>query len=151
MAEETTPTPETKKPAAAAKPAAAKKPKEPAIEDKPFTEFMEQHFVPALKETLAKLGLEDIELRFANEPLPIAGANEQCWQVIGKWQNGKRQFNLYFLDEDINGKKAFSCSTNGARPSIIESFMIDERKATLDLLIMYTLQRLNGQKWLTRN
>ncbi|MDJ0637113.1 MAG: DUF2996 domain-containing protein [Xenococcaceae cyanobacterium MO_188.B29] len=29
--------------------------------------------------------------------------------------------------------------------------MIDERRVTLDLLVLYTLQRLNGQKWLTRN
>lgn len=164
MAEETKPTPETpasdeakaatpKPPAAEKPPAAAKKPKEPAIEDKPFTEFMQQHFTPALKEALAKQGLEDVELKFAKEKLPLAGANssEQCWQVIGNLQKGKRQFNLYFVDEDINGKKAFSCSTNGGVPSIIESFMIDERKSTLDLLLMYTLQRLNGQKWLSRN
>ena len=147
MSEETTPTPKPlEKPAAA-----PKKPKEPAIEDKPFTEFMEQHFTPALKEALTKQGLEDVELKFAKEKLPVVGVSEQCWQVIGKWQNGQRQFNLYFPDEDINGKKAFSCSTNGGRPSIIESFMIDERKAPIDLLLMYTLQRLNGQKWLTRN
>jgi hypothetical protein len=167
MAEETTPTPETQKPeetqaeakaakskpAAAEKPAAAKKPKEPAIEDKPFTEFMQQHFTPALKEALANQGIQDVELKFAKEKLPLAGAkaDEQCWQVIGNWQNGQRQFNLYFLDENINGKKAFSYSNYGAKPSIIESFMIDERKATLDLLLLYTLQRLNGQKWLSRN
>jgi 3-oxoacyl-ACP reductase-like protein len=159
MAEETKPTPETpasdeakaatpKPPAAEKPPAAAKKPKEPAIEDKPFTDFMQQHFTPALKEALAKQGLEDVELKFAQEKLPLAGAksSEQCWQIIGNLQKGKRQFNLYFVDEDINGKKA-----NGGVPSIIESFMIDERKSTLDLLLMYTLQRLNGQKWLSRN
>jgi hypothetical protein len=103
---------------------------------------------------LTKQGLEDVELTFKKEALPIeVGANptEQYWQVNGAWQGGKRQFNLYFLTEDINGQKAFSCADNGAKPSIIESFMIDERKSTLDLMVLYTLQRLNGQKWLARN
>ncbi|MGB7522351.1 MAG: DUF2996 domain-containing protein, partial [Spirulinaceae cyanobacterium] len=70
---------------------------------------------------------------------------------IGKWQGGKRQFNLYFLDEDIKGQKGFSCASNGASPSTIESFMIDERRVNLPLLVMYTVQRLNGQKWLAKN
>jgi Protein of unknown function (DUF2996) len=138
------------KPAAAK---AAKKPKEPAIEDKPFTEFIEKDFTPALQEALTKQGLEDVELKFVKQALPMAGVNsgEQCWQLTGNLLNGKRQFNLYFLNEDINGKKAFSYATNGTKPSTIESFMIDERKVTMDLLLLYTLQRLNGQKWLTRN
>lgn len=29
--------------------------------------------------------------------------------------------------------------------------MIDERKINLDLLLLYTVQRLNGQKWLVMN
>lgn len=151
MAEENKPNPESAP--AAAKAPAAKKAKKPKLEDKPFSEFIEQHFTPSLKEAFSQEGLEDIELTFAKQGLPIAGANpdEQCWQVIGKWQQGQRQFNLYFLDEDISGKKAFSSATSGGKPSTIESFMIDERRVTLDLLVLYTLQRLNGQKWLTRN
>ena len=155
MAEENKPNPEStqSEKKAAAKPPAAKKAKKPKLEDKPFTEFIEQHFTPSLKEAFSKEGLEDIELTFTKQGLPIAGANpdEQCWQVIGNWQEGQRQFNLYFLDEDISGKKAFSYATSGGKPSTIESFMIDERRVTLDLLVLYTLQRLNGQKWLTRN
>jgi hypothetical protein len=71
--------------------------------------------------------------------------------VVGSWKNGQRQFNIYFPDEDINKQKAFSWATNGAKPSTVESFMIDERKVTLDLIVFYTMQRLNAQKWLTRN
>lgn len=154
MMEETTPTPETPteaKPAKATPP--AKKPKEPAVEDKPFTEFIEQNFTPTLKEALARQGIKDIELNFSQDKLPITGMglDTPCWQLTGDWYDGKRQFNIYFLDEDINGQKAFSYSTNGAKASTIESFMIDERKVTLDLMVMYTLQRLNGQKWLSRN
>ncbi|GFE70247.1 DUF2996 domain-containing protein [Chroococcus sp. FPU101] len=143
------------KPAEAAgeKPAAAKKPKAPAIEDKPFTEFIEQHFIPALKEAIAKKGISDVEVSFKKEPLPIAGlsTNEQYWQVKGNLEAGTRQFNLYFFDEDINGKKAFSYAVNGLKPSTLESFMIDEKKAPLDLLLLYTMQRLNAQKWFSGN
>jgi hypothetical protein len=154
MAEETTPKAEAKQPAAVAqKPAAAKKPKAPALEDKPFPEFIEQDFLPVLKEALAKQGIESVELTFVTEKLPLGAgsAGETYPQVVGKWQGGKRQFNLYFLDGNIAGKKAFSCSSSGLPPSTLESFMIDERKVTLDLLLLYTLQRLNGQKWLARN
>lgn len=155
MAEENKPNTESSKSGntAAAKPPAAKKAKKPKLEDKPFSEFIEQHFTPSLKEAFGKEGLEDMELTFTKQGLPIAGANpdEQCWQVIGNWQQGQRQFNLYFLDEDISGKKAFSYATGGGKASTIESFMIDERRVTLDLLVLYTLQRINGQKWLTRN
>ena len=129
------------------------KAKKPSPEDKPFPEFIEQEFIPALKEAFTQQGIEDMELNFVKEKLSITGAssNEPCWQVIGNWQNGQRQFNLYFLDEDIKGQKAFSHATSGSQPSTIESFMIDERRVNLDLLVLYTLQRLNGQKWLVRN
>ena len=36
-------------------------------------------------------------------------------------------------------------------PSIVESFLIDEKKTTLPLLISRVLQRLNGQKWIGAN
>ncbi|BBA79531.1 hypothetical protein RGRSB_1034 [cyanobacterium endosymbiont of Rhopalodia gibberula] len=144
MAEETTPN---------AKPTAKKKEKPPALEDKPFTEFMEQHFTPTLHKKLMETGLNDVKLSFSKRKLAIPGVstNEPYWQVIGTWNKGQRQFNLYFLEEDISGSKAFSYGTDGLPPSTIESFMIDERKVTLDLMVLYTLQRLNGQKWLTRN
>jgi hypothetical protein len=153
MAEENTtpetPTAEAEKPAKAP---AAKKPKEPTIEEKPFAEFIEQHFVPALGDALKKLGISDLELSFENTKLPFVGmSSEPCPQVSGTWLDNARQFTIYFIDGDINGKKAFSYGENNKPSSTIESFMIDERKATLDLLLFYTLQRLNGQKWLTRN
>lgn len=156
MAEETNnqevkPTAEEK---AEAKPAAkAKKEKAPKLEDKPFNEFISEHYLPTLKEAMVQLGIEDADLTFVQQGVPIQGANsnEPCWQVVGKWQNGDRQFNIYFPDEDISGQKAFSSSTYGNAPSTIESFMIDEKRVNLDLLVMYTIQRLNAQKWLTRN
>jgi Protein of unknown function (DUF2996) len=137
------------KPAAAK---AAKKEKPPALEDKPFVEFVEQYYLPALQKAIAQQGVQDVQLSFAKQKLSIVGfdTSEECWQVLGKLQNGMRQFNLYFLDEDIQGKKGFSCN-EGKKPSTLESFLIDERKMTLDLMVYGLVQRLNGQKWLGRN
>jgi hypothetical protein len=134
------------------KPAAAKKEKPPALEDKPFVEFVEQYYLPALQKAIAQQGVQDVQLSFAKQKLSIVGfdTSEECWQVMGKLQNGLRQFNLYFLDEDIQGKKGFSCN-EGKKPSTLESFLIDERKMTLDLMVYGMVQRLNGQKWLGRN
>ncbi len=184
MAEETTPnptpeeatpsekaTPETAKAApkaktppkaeagAEAKPAAkpaAKKEKPPALEDQPFAEFIQQHYVPGLEAGLSEQGIRSVSLTFAKQPIPIAGYAEapECWQVAGRWLvegNQLRAFNIYFFDEDIKGKKGFSCSESGNKPSTLESFLIDERRVDLSLLVDRTLQRLNAQKWLVRN
>ena len=158
-AEEVEKKPAAKKPAAKAageKPAAgakAKKEKPPAPEDKPFNEFIEREYLPALKGAIAEQGIKDFEVTFVKDKIQIPGLSQNggCWQVVGNWQSGQRQFNVYFPDEDINKQKAFSYSNNGAKPSTLESFMIDERKVTLDLLVFYTIQRLNAQKWLAWN
>ena len=131
---------------------AAKKEKAPAVEDKPFAEFIQQNYLPALKTALADQGVKDLDLTFEKQKVPIVGYNQtdDCWQVMGRWQNGLRQFNLYFPKEDIQGQRAFSCN-EGSKPSTLEPFLIDERKITLDLMVFGVIQRLNGQKWLTRN
>jgi hypothetical protein len=134
-----------------AKPA-AKKEKPPAVEDKPFEVFIPEHFMPSLDAALKKNGINDMSLDFVEATLPIKGLGlDKCWQIQGSWKTGDRQFNIYFLDRTIGGQKAFSFTTNGTTPSTLESFMIDERKVTLDLLVLYVLQRLNGQKWLALN
>jgi hypothetical protein len=132
--------------------AAAKKEKAPSVEDKPFTEFVQQDYIPALQKAITKEGVQDLNLSFAKQKVPIVGfeKTEECWQIKGTWQNGLRQFNLYFPEEDIQGKKAFSCN-EGKKPSTLESFLIDERKVSLDLMVYGLVQRLNGQKWLGRN
>lgn len=137
--------------AAGDKPTAAKKEKAPAVEDKAFLDFMQQDYVPALQKAIATEGVLDLKLSFAKQQVPIKGMQfDECWQVIGSWQNGYRQFNLYFPEENIQGKKAFSCN-EGKAPSTLESFLIDERKVTLDMLVSRLVYRLNGQKWLGRN
>jgi hypothetical protein len=151
MAEETPVTPPAQATETTAEAKPVKKVKAPALEDKPLNEFLEQHFRTALEEAFQKQSLSDLQLNLVKQKLPFTGMAQECWQVIGKWSQGKRQFNLYFLEDNLNGKKAFSASTYGVNPSTIESFMIDEKKVTLDLLLLYTMQRLNGQKWLERN
>jgi hypothetical protein len=139
-----------------APPAKAKKEKAPALEDKPFADFIQQDFLPALKAGLEKQGVQNSELKFEKGKINVVGFSQapECWQVKGHWgiEGGQsRDFNLYFFDETINGQKGFSCVESGGRASTLESFRIDERKSDLGLLVFWTLQRLNAQKWLVRN
>lgn len=134
-------------------PAKAKKQKPPAVENKPFAEFIHQDYLPALQEALAKEGVSDLEVTLVEQKLPIPGLNssEESWQVVGKFQNGQRQFNVYFPKKDIKGQRAFSCADNGTKATTIEPFLIDERRITLNLLVFGVVQRLNAQKWLNLN
>ncbi len=70
------------KPAAAAK--AAKKEKAPSVEDKPFVEFIEQDYLPALQKAIAQQGVQDLQVSFAKQKVPITGfeSAQECWQII---------------------------------------------------------------------
>ncbi|MGB3237212.1 MAG: DUF2996 domain-containing protein [Geitlerinemataceae cyanobacterium] len=158
MSEETnqTPNPETDKASAekakaAPKGGKVKAEKPPAPEEKPFAEFVHQDYLPALKEALSDQGVSDLDLKFEKQRVSLISPKGECWQVIGQWQSGKRQFNVYFPKADIKGPRAFSCSADGTQPSTIEPFLMDERKITLSLLVFGVVQRLNAQKWLARN
>lgn len=139
--------------AKAAPKAAPKKEKPPALEDKPFSEFIEQHFMPSLESALKEKGIEDIQLTLDQRPLGVFGVTdpENYWHVKGEWQKGDRQFNIAFTKDSITSPKLFYFADKGSQPSTIEQFMGDERKITLDLMVLFTLRRLNGQKWLARN
>jgi hypothetical protein len=154
MADEKTPQ-TTPSAAAKATPAAAKQKKEkpPAVEDKPFGEFIQQHFLPSLDTALKEQGFKEVTLSFEQSSMQVLGMqdSEQYWQVKGQWPNNGRQFTIAFTKEDIKGPKLFYLADQGTSPSTIEQFMGDERRITLDLMVLYTLQRLNSQKWLTRN
>lgn len=143
------------KPAGDAKPAAKKKEKPPAIETKPLPEFMEQHCLPELTKRLTENGINDLKLAFQQQKIPVAGYESapDCWQIQGEWaaNNEAYQFNVYFFDETLQGQRGFSYSLSGKQPSTMESFRIDERRMSLGLFVSGVLQRLNSQKWLTRN
>jgi Protein of unknown function (DUF2996) len=171
MADETNPTPEAlptadaaapeaaPKAATESAPKAAKKEKPPALEDKPLPEFMAQDCLPVLQSKLADQGLAGLELTFSQQNIAVKGYETlpNCWQIVGKWQAGQadqfqaHQFNVYFFDADLQGQRGFSASIGGSLPSTMESFRIDERKMSLELLVSGVVQRLNSQKWLTRN
>ena len=117
--------------------------KELPIEKKPFQEFINIHLIPALKEEINQRGLEINDINLKNTNRPIAG--DTCW-VINCEIKDTCNFWLSFEKEDISSSKSISLSKPNQKPSIIESFLIDEKRITLKLIISRVLQRLNGQK-----
>ena len=117
--------------------------KEIPIEKKPFQEFINIHLIPSLIEEINQRGLEIKNINLTNTTRPIAG--DKCW-VINCEIKDTCNFWLSFEKDDISSLKSFSLSKPNQKPSIIESFLIDEKRITLKLIISRVLQRLNGQK-----
>ena len=130
------------------KPIEKKKEKPPKIEDKPFNEFINSHFIPDLKKLIIEKGTNIIDIKLEKASRPVVGGI--CWMVCGEL-SGQRRFWLCFSKENITSDKTILLSETNSEPSIIESFLIDERKTTLPLLLSRVLQRLNGQKWIGPN
>jgi len=122
--------------------------KELPIEKKPFQEFIKIHLIPALIEEINQRGLEINNINLTNTNRPIAG--DKCW-VINSEIKDTCNFWLSFEKDDISSLKSISLSKPNQQPSIIESFLIDEKRITLKLIISRVLQRLNGQKLLGVN
>ena len=122
---------------------AIKPKKELPIEKKPFQEFINIHLIPALIEEINIRGLKVNNINLTNSNRPIAG--DKCW-VINCEIKDTCNFWLSFEKEDISSLKSISLSKPNQKPSIIESFLIDEKRITLKLIISRVLQRLNGQK-----
>ena len=70
--------------------------------------------------------------------------------VYGELPPGRR-FWLCFDQADITSGKTITLADPGTEPSLLESFLIDEKRMSLALLQSRLLQRLNGQKWLGGN
>ena len=117
--------------------------KELPIEKKPFQEFVNLHLIPSLIEEINQRGLEINYINLQNTNRPIAG--DKCW-VINCEIKDTCNFWLSFEKDDISSLKSISLSKPNQTPSIIESFLIDEKRITLKLIISRVLQRLNGQK-----
>ncbi|MFY8149873.1 MAG: DUF2996 domain-containing protein [Prochlorococcaceae cyanobacterium] len=139
-------------PPAAASPAAAApaatKARPPAPEDQPFERFVPDLLLPALSKEIQAYGGPAPELSFVEGPMPVVGS--PCWMVQGSLP-GARRFWLCFTAADISSAKTVAVAEAGSEPSLLESFLIDERKITLALLVSRLVQRLNGQKWLGPN
>ena len=122
--------------------------KEPPIEKKPFLEFVNDFLIPEIKNEFKSRGKEVNKINLQRTHRPIA--EDICW-VIYCEINDTCNFWLSFEKDDITSLKSFSLCKNYEKPSIIESFLIDEKKITLKLIISRILQRLNGQKLIGAN
>ena len=122
--------------------------KEIPIEKKPFNEFINQHLIPEIINEFKNRGkvVDVINIKKTNRPI----SEDICWVIYCEVQE-TCNFWLSFEKEDITSLKSFSLCKNYEKPSIIESFLIDEKKITLKLIISRILQRLNGQKLIGAN
>ncbi len=126
-----------------------KKPvKPPKIEDKPFLEFIDKHFIPGLKSSIENKGVLVKDIKLIDGIRPVVGG--KCWIVYCEISQ-QRRFWLCFNNDIISSDKTILLAESNSEPSIVESFLIDEKKTTLPLLISRVLQRLNGQKWIGVN
>ncbi len=117
--------------------------KEIPIEKKPFIEFINDHLLPSIIQELKEKGFQVEEINLKNTIRPIAG--DKCWVIYCDIKD-TCTFWLSFEKEDITSLKSISLSKSNEKPSVIESFLIDEKRITLKLIISRILQRLNGQK-----
>ena len=145
-------TSQTDQPAATDKANQAAKPAKPApkpkLEDKPFAAFINDDLLPALKQSLADRNQSPISLELVEGDRPVVGGN--CWMIQGVLPS-ERRFWLCFENDSITSGKTIALAESGSDPSLLESFLIDEKRITLALLESRLLQRLNGQKWFGGN
>ena len=117
--------------------------KELPVEKKPFDEFVNSYLIPTLVNEFKTRGFEIEDINLKNTIRPIAG--DKCWVIYCQIKN-TCDFWLSFEKDDISSSKSISLSKPYQKPSIIESFLIDEKRITLNLIISRIFQRLNGQK-----
>ena len=117
--------------------------KELPIEKKPFDEFIKDHLLPSIIHEFKVRGFEVADINLKNTSRPIAG--DKCWVIFCEIKD-ICNFWLSFEKEDISSLKSISLCKSDQKPSVIESFLIDEKRITLKLIISRILQRLNGQK-----
>lgn len=152
MSESASPTPQPVSASAKAeaspekKPAAAPRP--PAPEDRPFEEFIRELLLPAVAKEITAYGGPGTEMELVEGPMPVIGV--PCWMVRGSLPQ-QRRFWLCFTAADLQSPKTVVVAERGSEPSVLESFLIDEKRTTLALLVSRLVQRLNGQKWLGPN
>ena len=125
------------------KPLKIKPKKELPIEKKPFDEFINDHLLPSIIHEFKVRGFEVADINLKNTSRPIAG--DKCWVIFCEIKD-ICNFWLSFEKEDISSLKSISLCKSDQKPSVIESFLIDEKRITLKLIISRILQRLNGQK-----
>ncbi len=118
------------------------------IEDKPFDQFINTHLIPSITKELDQHGVALKAISLDLGIRPVVGG--ECWMVKGEFLSGKR-FWITFNSDKLTSQKNIALAETSCEPSLLESFLIDERKITLQLITSRLLQRLNGQKWLGQN
>ena len=122
--------------------------KPPRSADQPFEDFVPNLLIPAIaKACEARCGSSPV-LELRQQPMPVLGC--PCWQVFGELP-GSRRFWLCFLEPNISSRKTLSLAEGGGAPSLLEPFLVDEKRISLALLVSKLVQRLEGQKWLGPN
>ena len=109
---------------------------------------MRELLLPALAKEITAYGGPSADLDFVDGPMPVIGS--PCWMVRGRLPQ-ERRFWLCFTEASIQSAKTVVVAERGSEPSVLESFLIDEKRSTLALLVSRLVQRLNGQKWLGPN
>ena len=117
--------------------------KELPVEKKPFNEFINDHLLPSIIQEFKARGFVVTDINLKNTSRPIAG--DKCWVIYCEIKD-ICNFWLSFEKDDISSLKSISLCKSDQKPSVIESFLIDEKRITLKLIISRILQRLNGQK-----
>ena len=116
----------------------------PKLEDKPFDDFIRNHLLPDIEKAITEKGYKPSTLELIQGDRPVVGGS--CWMIYGAI-SPDRQFWLCFASDSIASKKTISLADSGTEPSLLEPFLIDEKKMTLQLLRSRLMQRLNGQQW----
>ena len=134
---------------AKATPTPGEKPaKPPKPEDKPFEAFIQEDLLPAVRKGIVDRGITPSVLDLRQGERPVVGGS--CWMLYGELPPGRR-FWLCFSEPSIAADKTIALADPGTDASLLESFLIDEKRMSLALLQSRLLQRLNGQKWLGGN
>ncbi len=117
-------------------------------EDKPFQDFIQEHLIPEIKTALKHRNIVPKNISLTSGPRPVVGG--ECWMICCEFTEGRR-FWITFESENIKSTKNIILSESTEEGSLLESFLIDEKKITRKLITSRLLQRLNGQKWLGDN
>ena len=88
----------------------------------------------------------NLNMKYGNRPI----AGDKCWVIFCEIEE-TCNFWLSFEKDDITSLKSFSLCKTFEKPSVLESFLIDEKKITMKLIISRIFQRLNGQKLVGAN
>ena len=101
-----------------------------------------------VEKSINEKGISVTEIKLIHGDRPVVGG--LCWIIFCELSED-RKFWLCFNEEIITSDKTILLAESNSEPSIVESFLIDEKKTTLPLLISRVLQRINGQKWFGSN